>query len=408
MSREYVLFPSGEYPGDAYPYSVGEVDADVELVHSPLGSEWELVTEEEMTKLSDVIQDIIGASSNVAGSMDVPLDKLVTSQESLIVDLAVVKELWARIMKADSGEFLKLNADLIGANQIRADHLEAGVFNGQVIVGAEIKTAESGARVELSGDALQAYDANGRPTVSIRGGRASITAGEFKTSEDGTRVEMTSEHGLRVLHRGDVRFQAHHSLPYGCGFWEPMSGELRSPSQVIFGARIFEFQGMKTCTAASTAGGWTFWDFDEYGFYAPCSRAIAICSVDYYCGGGPQAGARTAITLRFNEDAGEHDIPTNSFNEWPILDSGRGAVLNADGEVTGVHTSEQAFNYTLEHAFGMLPSYASASLVRLKPGVWYWPRIQFGLKNSSASGMTNGALASSSRFGNARVALIPC
>lgn len=407
MSREYVHFPGAEYPGDAYPYSVGEVDSDVTLVHSPLGSEWEIVTDEEMTKLSDTIQDIIGASSAVADSMDIPLDKLVTSQESLIVDLGVVKELWARIMKADSGEFLKLNADLVGANQIRADHLESGVFNGQVIVGAEIKTAREGARIELTDSGLKAFDSQGKQTVTISGGKASITSGTFRTSESSTRVELTSEHGLRVIERGDVRFQAHHSLPYGCGFWEPASGELRSPSQVIFGAKIFEFNGMMTCTSASTSGGWTFWDFNDFGFYAPCSRAIAIASVDYSCAGGASAGARAAITLRFN-GGGENDVPTNNFDEYPVLDAGRGPVVGPDGDMVGPNTAAEAWDYVLEHPYGMLPSYCGASLVRLKPGQWYWPRLQFGLRNTDGSGLTNATLASSSKFGNARFTLIPC
>lgn len=414
MPKQYVHFPGAEYPGDttAYPYSVGTVDDDVTEVVSPRGSTWRIVTEGEMYEMSDALQACIGSTERVAGEMEIPLDKLVESRETLTVDLAVVKELWTRIMRADHGEFLSVAADLIAANSIKAEHLEVGVLDGQVVTGATVRTSDTFPRLEMTSSGLRAFDSNGKVTTEIdTDGEVTITSGTFRTSASSTRTEMSSAEGLRVLKNGTPYFRAHHDCEFGAEFFEPLSGTLRSPSEVIFGAKLFEFSGKKTCTAALSAagsGGWTQWDFNSYGFYAPCDRAVVIASCDYTCGGGTSAGARVAITLRFKPGAGSTDVPQNGWNEMPVLDSGHGTVYNDKGDSDGPHTATQASQYCTENPFGMLPTYSGTNLVLLKKGYWYWPRIQMQLVNTSGSGMTNAQLAAASWFGNARLTMLPC
>lgn len=404
MTDQYVVWPGTHYPGDAttYPYTTGTVADDVTEVLSPAGSVWEIVTDEEMLALSDALQACIGSTEAVAGEMEIPLNKLIESRETVTVDLAVVQELWTRIMRADTGEFMKIRADLIGANSITSDHLQVGVLDGQIVTGATVRTSAGFPRVEMNDQGLVAYNSSGERTVEITTDSATITGATFRTSEGATRTEMSQDEGLRVIVDGETRFQAHHSWEFGVGLYEPLSGELRSPSEVVFGPTVFHFEGMKTCTNCTTAstGAWNQWDWTQYGFYAPCSRAIVIASVDTYNGWG--VPYRVAITARFKAGAGSADVPDNGFSEYPLLDSGHGTPL-------GPNTSEEALKYTSGNGLANLPYYSSINMVEFKKGYYYWPRIQVQIMNPYGTDtVSNAEVAASCLYGNARITIIPC
>ena len=60
-----------------------------------------------------------------------------------------------------------ITAGKIAANAVRADEIAAGAIDGKIITGATVRTAASGARVQLNTNGLYAYNASGSLTSSI-------------------------------------------------------------------------------------------------------------------------------------------------------------------------------------------------------------------------------------------------
>ena len=122
------------------------------------------------------------------------------SRGELIVDGAIMTDhMSANTIKGDVIEANTLSGTKITADSIEAGKLKADAIDGKVITGSTLRTAETGARIELSGlgtdnrlfavnSAGQTYfsvdDANG---VSVNG---NVTASGY-TSYNGTKVDAT-------------------------------------------------------------------------------------------------------------------------------------------------------------------------------------------------------------------------
>lgn len=112
--------------------------------------------------INELVARKIAAASGTF--MDIKTEQLTVSGEANIKK-AVVTELWNKMMHVEHGEFAELDAGLIKANTITADKVQAGFFNGQLIVGSTIRTSMSSKRVELNASGLQMFDRQNRQTA---------------------------------------------------------------------------------------------------------------------------------------------------------------------------------------------------------------------------------------------------
>lgn len=70
--------------------------------------------------------------------------------------------------------------------------LTAGILSADMTVSARIKTADTGARVELNSSGLQAFNSSGTQTVDIASASGDVLiTGRFRTGITGARLEMT-------------------------------------------------------------------------------------------------------------------------------------------------------------------------------------------------------------------------
>lgn len=92
-----------------------------------------------------------------------------------------------------------------------ADRITAGSLDGYVFTGHLIRTAASGARVQLDSTGLRAYNSSGSVTASILGGSGAIdgftvTGGTIRTASSGSRVQMdASTNSLRAYSGSTLR-----------------------------------------------------------------------------------------------------------------------------------------------------------------------------------------------------------
>ena len=112
--------------------------------------------------ISELVARKIAAASGTF--LDIKTEQLTVSGEANIKK-AVVTELWNKMMHVEHGEFAELDAGLIKANTITADKVQAGFFNGQLIVGSTIRTSMSSQRVELNSNGLFMVDRNNKQTA---------------------------------------------------------------------------------------------------------------------------------------------------------------------------------------------------------------------------------------------------
>ncbi|GAA0705417.1 hypothetical protein GCM10010193_70610 [Kitasatospora atroaurantiaca] len=88
----------------------------------------------------------------------------------------------------------------------------AGTISADWIVGARIKTADTGTRVELNSSGLQAYNANGDQTVNVAAADGSVSIiGQLKSGTSGHRIEINPTATLLP----EIRMYANSGSNYG-------------------------------------------------------------------------------------------------------------------------------------------------------------------------------------------------
>ncbi|MFI2761407.1 hypothetical protein ACH5A3_21435 [Streptomyces echinatus] len=92
---------------------------------------------------------------------------------------------------SDAATATALLIDDAHISDLTVSKVTAGTINADWIVGARIKTADTGPRVELSSAGLQAYNAGGVQTVNVASADGSVTiTGTLKSGPTGRRVEI--------------------------------------------------------------------------------------------------------------------------------------------------------------------------------------------------------------------------
>lgn len=142
-----------------------------------------------------------------------------------------------------------VTADLIDSayiSELTATKISAGTLSAAILLSGSIKTAESGQRVELNSQGLQAYDSNGDLTVNIS---SEPSGGDFisLTDPDGNTVS-------NIADNGDASFANVYSSADMFISGESVSDELDSKPRGILALTLAPTDGSST-TAADTAGG---------------------------------------------------------------------------------------------------------------------------------------------------------
>lgn len=160
-NKEYVSWPATVTPGrDTYPHHGTQADAST-TVHSPRGWEWE-----EVTEGLDKLRTAIDLAQGVTRFTRIDTSQLRVTDTAFINE-AVIQKIWTRVVTAEEGEFAKLRAGMIEAHEVVADQVRAGAIDGMTITGALIRTATSGARIELDTAGLRAFRPNGTLSFSV-------------------------------------------------------------------------------------------------------------------------------------------------------------------------------------------------------------------------------------------------
>ena len=117
--------------------------------------------------------------------------------------------IWVKVVAVDragnrsgGSEGAQVTVELIDSahiSDLTASKITAGTIMANLLLAASIRTAESGARVELSSTGIQAYNSEGRQTVNISSitGGATVT-GKLQTELDGAGISLESISGQAV------------------------------------------------------------------------------------------------------------------------------------------------------------------------------------------------------------------
>ncbi|MFI8351332.1 hypothetical protein [Streptomyces sp. NPDC085596] len=113
---------------------------------------------------------------------------------------------------SDSATATALLIDDAHISDLTVSKVTAGVINADFVVGARIKTADAGARVELNSGGIGAWNAAGQQTVAIAGADGSVSIiGTLKSGTSGKRIEINP--GSTLL--PEIRWYANTGTDYG-------------------------------------------------------------------------------------------------------------------------------------------------------------------------------------------------
>lgn len=113
---------------------------------------------------------------------------------------------------SDAASATALLIDDAHISDLTVSKVTAGTINADWVVGARIKTADTGARVELSSSGLQTYDASGTQTVAIAAADGSVSIiGQLKSGNTGRRIEINPT----ATFLPEIRFYATSGSNYG-------------------------------------------------------------------------------------------------------------------------------------------------------------------------------------------------
>lgn len=113
---------------------------------------------------------------------------------------------------SDAATATALLIDDAHISDLTVSKVTAGTINADFIVGARIKTADTGARVELNSGGIGAWNAAGTQTVAIAGADGSVSIiGQLKSGTSGKRIEINPTATLLP----EIRFYPNTGTEYG-------------------------------------------------------------------------------------------------------------------------------------------------------------------------------------------------
>jgi hypothetical protein len=134
---------------------------------------------------------------------------------------------------SDAATATALLIDDAHISDLTVSKVTAGTIGADWIVGARIKTADTGPRVELNSAGLQTYSADGTQTVNIASADGSVSIiGTLKSGTSGKRLEINPTTTLLP----EIRFYANNGTDYGY-----INGSSTGSSDVILGLNSSQY-----------------------------------------------------------------------------------------------------------------------------------------------------------------------
>jgi hypothetical protein len=136
-----------------------------------------------------------GKVSATAGMIQAQIPVVATVQVEEVstryVRVVAVDQTGNKSSPSDAASSTALLIDDAHISDLTVTKVTAGTISADFIVGARIKTADTGARVELNSGGIGAWNAAGTQTVSIAGADGSVSIiGQLKSGTSGKRIEI--------------------------------------------------------------------------------------------------------------------------------------------------------------------------------------------------------------------------
>jgi hypothetical protein len=187
----------------------GTYNLEADLHHLEIHVEYEPYFTPSLTTLKGKVSATSGMiQAQVPAVLTVNVEETSTRYVRVVaVDIAGNKS-----APSDAASATALLIDDAHISDLTVSKVTAGTIGADWIVGARIKTADTGARVELNSAGLQTYDAAGNQTVAIAAADGSVTIiGQLKSGTTGRRIEINPTATLLP----EIRMYANSGSNYG-------------------------------------------------------------------------------------------------------------------------------------------------------------------------------------------------
>lgn len=187
----------------------GTFNLEQDLHHLEIHVEYEpWFTPTDSTLKGTVIanQGMLGAQ--IPAVVTVPVEEL----SARYVRVVAVDRAGNKSLPSDSASASALLIDDAHISDLTVSKVTAGTITADFVLGARIKTADSGARVELNQDGLQAYNAAGTRTVSVGTDGNVAIIGTLASGPAGTKRVVVNPAGTSLP---EIRFYSNNGVEYG-------------------------------------------------------------------------------------------------------------------------------------------------------------------------------------------------
>ncbi|MFI5687908.1 fibronectin type III domain-containing protein [Streptomyces sp. NPDC051636] len=159
---------------------------------------------------------LLGKALATAGMIQAQIPVVYTVQveetSTRYVKVVAVDKTGNKSGPSDAATATALLIDDAHISDLTVSKVTAGTINADFIVGARIKTADSGPRVELNSGGIGAWNAAGTQTVAIAGADGSVSIiGTLKSGTSGKRIEINPTSTLLP----EIRWYANTGTDYG-------------------------------------------------------------------------------------------------------------------------------------------------------------------------------------------------
>ncbi|MFJ8995609.1 hypothetical protein ACIRQH_35040 [Streptomyces sp. NPDC102279] len=157
-----------------------------------------------------------GKVSATAGMIQAQIPVVATVQveetSARYVRVVAVDQTGNKSGPSDAATATALLIDDAHISDLTVSKVTAGIINADFIVGARIKTADTGARVELNSGGIGAWNTAGLQTVAIAGADGSVSiVGQLKSGTSGKRIEINPT----ASYLPEIRWYANTGTDYG-------------------------------------------------------------------------------------------------------------------------------------------------------------------------------------------------
>lgn len=188
----------------------GTFNLESDLAHLEIHVDYEPY----FTPTADTLKGTVKADQGMmSGLIPAVVTVPVAETSARYVRVIAVDRAGNKSLASDAASSTALLLDSQYISELTASKITAGTLNANVILGASIQTASSGARVELNQNGLQAFNTAGQQTIDVgTDGNVSII-GTFASGPVGSSKRVVMNPGNTGL--PEIRFYANTGTEYG-------------------------------------------------------------------------------------------------------------------------------------------------------------------------------------------------